>query len=462
MRFYIHRWSPLYDLRLLKTVALHGLSTWKILSEEPSICSPPLNYPPPLKVVGVEWVLILTPKVVEKRFHGLINSACTIPVQLDKIIKGDPDVFYLTKKKISKPLPFRPVSVPTTTVTVPTTSTTASTASTTISSSTSSPAVISSVTHPSALLSTSISTGVATLLSNTSPIFPVAVPSPSTKRSFEIAIGNNDSNCAIAGRNHPVASDEMKSHDNSNKSAEKLALKVTPTVEKKILNSAAECVTSKIMTPVLGKSMTPNLLQIDVTPSYTLDLIKSPARAIERSSNLTLSSDFISPPDDSHLGVGFNRPSAILAPPLSLRMTPDKSGGNTGVVDLTRRSPRIIQLSSAEKKVSSPFTQKTIKRAASSSEATIAPVLSPSVSITIEKGTMKRNLIEVIDAGTGINNGQSSSSDSGSSIIRPAGKKAKVVPALPVKGLKAAKAPVSSAKESNGSGNIMNFFVSKK
>ena len=109
----------MYDLRLLKIVALYGLSTWKILSEEPSICSPPLNYPPPLKVVGVEWVLILTPKVVEKRFHVLINSACTIPVQPDKIIKGDSDVFYVTKKKISKPLPFRPVSIPTTTVTVP-------------------------------------------------------------------------------------------------------------------------------------------------------------------------------------------------------------------------------------------------------------------------------------------------------------------------------------------------------
>ena len=449
----------MYDLRLLKIVALYGLSTWKILSEEPSICSPPLNYPPPLKVVGVEWVLILTPKVVEKRFHVLINSACTIPVQPDKIIKGDSDVFYVTKKKISKPLPFRPVSIPTTTVTVPTTLTSASAASTSIStsSSTSSPAVISSVTHPSALLSTSLSTEVATLLSNTSP-----VPSPSTKRSFDIAIGSNDSNYAIAGRRHSVASDEKKSRYNSDKSAENLPLKINSAVEYKNLNSAAECVTSKIMTPVPGKFMTPNLPQIDLTPSYNLDLIKSPARAIERSSNLTLSSDFISPPDDSHLGVGFNRPSAILAPPLSLRMTPDKSRGSTDVVDLTRRSPRIIQLSSAEKKVSSPFTKKTMKRATSSSEASISPVLSPSASITIEKGTMKRNLMEVNDAGTSINNSQSSSSNSGNRIIKAAGKKAKVVPALPVKGLKAAKAPVAAAKESNGSGNIMNFFVSKK
>ena len=452
----------MYDLQLLKIVAAHGLSTWKILSEEPSICSPPINYPPPLKVVGVEWVLSLTPKVVEKRFHGLISSACAIPVQLDKIVKGDPsDAFYLSKKKISKPLPFRPLSAPTTSVIVPPILASISTTSTTTATSASSPTVISSVTYPSVLSSTSISPEVVILPSNNLPTPAITVPSPSSKRSFETAIGNDDSNCALAKSDHSMTSDEKKSRNDSGKSAEKLALKVSSTVEKKSLSSAGECVTPKLMTPVAGRSMTPTSPHTDTTPSDTFDLINSPARAIGRNAFLPLSSDFISPPDDSHLGVGFNRPSAIVAPPLSLRMSPDKSRGSTSVVDLTRRSPRIIQISSAEKKGSSPCTPKATKKVASSSEVSNAPALSP-VSLITEKVTMKRNLKEVIDATTSGSNHQSSGNNSGSSIIKPAGKKAKAVLALQVKGPKAAKAPIAAAKDSNGSGNIMNFFASKK
>ena len=311
-----------------------------------------------------------------------------------------------------------------------------------------------------------------------------------------------------------VESDEPRFRKHPKKS-------ITAELRNELENNVEDCLTPSSTASITRQSTIPKSPHTGGSDVLIFDHIRSPTRTIRRS--VSLSSDFISPPDDSHLGVGFNRPSAIVAPPLSLKMSPDKKKNSTiVVVDLTRRSPRIL----SGINITIPITeikkitqcaqndiQKGMKKILSPSDhdlvtpPIILPITLPVTVLAADPAPLKsvkigtkRNVKDITtalidnsnnnnnnnnndnnDNNNNNNNDESNSSNSSNSNnssssnsnhinIRSEGKKAKLIgvssqnpTSKVIKGSKAVKAPINLVKESNGSGgNIMNFFASKK
>ena len=70
---------------------------------------PPPDYVTPGRIIGSEWAMTLTAKVAEKRLMTLIQTASCLSLHPDKIIAGcGSDSFYASKRKATPALQFRP------------------------------------------------------------------------------------------------------------------------------------------------------------------------------------------------------------------------------------------------------------------------------------------------------------------------------------------------------------------
>ena len=326
-----------------------------------------------------------------------------------KVIAGESsDPFYQSKRKVIQALPFKPVTSITATATVTATATAKASASTvpvttvgkTVSaidlsvcalpstSSSSSSASSSTSSSTSATSSSTPSLSAATTTTTSLPSKASIKADKKDKKDKKIAESKgsgsvNDGStmdvCIVLDEEvtvKDVSTDENKPRKRPINSSTSTPIKTKESAKEMKANTPTTLSTASLeKRPIAVESPHTDLTLPDMDTSKNLSL--SPVRKQPYRRSNSVSSDFISPPDDSHLGVGkgFLLSSDVIAPPLTLIMSPEKNASKSSatasasastsvsgsvsvstsvkgcaspgtvvsVVDLTRRSPRVFK-----------------------------------------------------------------------------------------------------------------------
>ena len=317
---------------------------------------PPPDYVPPGRIIGSEWAMTLTAKVAEKRSLLLIQSASCLVLHPDKIIANcGYDSFYASKRK-STPLLFRP-SAPAVSAAVEHSSavlesSTASWTPTAISipksngdSTKRTPSAIVTVTTQGTGTETGTAnqpvsiTGDPQLIFSTSSIDEISPASTAKRARQDIRVSKSNS------------SSSSSSSSSSNNIQAATVIDVIPTINQP--NGKSDIIEIKgedgavVTTPVLvdpRKRKSP-IQSLSHDPTVRANAVESAIasaplnqRTLTGSINLTdsqgesnkkkfkrstsVSSNYISPSGDSHLG-NPNRHSMRVAVPVSINLTAD-------------------------------------------------------------------------------------------------------------------------------------------
>jgi hypothetical protein len=306
-------------VRLLKEVTRCGLWQWKKIAEDSEVSSPPFDFTVPARIMGTEWVIALTPKVAEKRFSVLLNAASCLALVPDRIIPGhESDSFYLSKRKATQSSMFRnsapivPASAPVAaTVTAVPRAASSPKPSSTVSAPVSTVNSVAKITTSSSSFSSATSSSSASSSSTpaitapcaTSSVVTLSTPfSPSAKRpldatsaeavSIDGASGASTEGSAKRTKKHPLQSLLSLDSDKTGTHTPDPVRKSTPATDRTL--------------PVEA---------VDISH-------QSPARKQYKRS-ISVSSDFISPPDNSHIGFLKRNGSDVSAAQLSMVLSPD-------------------------------------------------------------------------------------------------------------------------------------------